>query len=65
MRRPDAERMSVDRTVRRPVDHDHHVDAAGGDNQVSFTVAANATTTARTGRITVRDKVVLITQAGQ
>ena len=36
-----------------------------GDNPVSFTVAANATTTARTGRITVRDKVVLITQAGQ
>jgi Viral BACON domain/Putative binding domain, N-terminal len=36
-----------------------------GDNPVSFTVAANATTTARTGRITVRDKVVQITQAGQ
>ncbi len=36
-----------------------------GDNPVSFTVAANATSTARTGRITVRDKVVLITQAGQ
>ena len=35
-----------------------------GDNPVSFTVAANATTTARTGRITVRDKVVVITQAG-
>ena len=36
-----------------------------GDNPVSFTVAANVTTTARTGRITVRDKVVQITQAGQ
>jgi hypothetical protein len=36
-----------------------------GDNPVSFTVAANPTTTARTGRITVRDKVVQITQAGQ
>ena len=36
-----------------------------GDNAVSFTVAANATTTARTGRITVRDKIVQITQAGQ
>jgi hypothetical protein len=36
-----------------------------GDNPVSFTVAANATTTARAGRITVRDKVVQITQAGQ
>jgi hypothetical protein len=36
-----------------------------GDNPVSFTVAANATTNARVGRITVRDKVVQITQAGQ
>ena len=36
-----------------------------GDNPVSFTVAANTGTAARTGRITVRDKVVLITQAGQ
>jgi hypothetical protein len=35
-----------------------------GDNPVSFTVAANPTTTARIGRITVRDKVVQITQAG-
>jgi hypothetical protein len=36
-----------------------------GDNPVSFTVAVNPGTTARTGRITVRDKVVVITQAGQ
>lgn len=36
-----------------------------GDNPVSFTVAANPNTTARTGRITVRDKVVQITQSGQ
>jgi hypothetical protein len=36
-----------------------------GDNPVAFTVAANVTTTARTGRITVRDKVVQITQPGQ
>jgi hypothetical protein len=28
-----------------------------GDNPVSFTVAANSTGNARTGRITVRDKV--------
>jgi hypothetical protein len=36
-----------------------------GDNPVSFTVAANPTAAARTGRITVRDKVVQITQSGQ
>ena len=36
-----------------------------GDNPVSFTVAANPTAAARTGRITVRDKTVLVTQAGQ
>ena len=36
-----------------------------GDNPVSFSVAANTGATARTGRITVRDKVVVITQAGQ
>ena len=36
-----------------------------GDNPVSFTVAANPGSTARTGRITVRDKVVQITQSGQ
>jgi hypothetical protein len=36
-----------------------------GDNPVSFTVTANATGAVRTGRITVRDKVVQITQAGQ
>jgi hypothetical protein len=35
-----------------------------GDNPVSFTVSANTSTVARTGRITVRDKVVQITQAG-
>jgi hypothetical protein len=34
-----------------------------GDNPVTFTVAPN-TGAARTGRITVRDKVVVITQAG-
>jgi hypothetical protein len=33
-----------------------------GDNPVSFTVAANTTGAARQGRITVRDKVVVITQ---
>lgn len=36
-----------------------------GDNPVNFTVAANPGTTARTGRITVQDKVVQITQSGQ
>jgi all-beta uncharacterized protein/BACON domain-containing protein len=36
-----------------------------GDNPVSFTVASNGTGNARTGRITVRDKVVQVTQAGQ
>ena len=36
-----------------------------GDNPVSFTVAANPGSTARTGRIAVRDKVVQITQSGQ
>jgi hypothetical protein len=36
-----------------------------GDNPVGFTVAANPGTTARIGRITVRDKVVQITQSGQ
>jgi hypothetical protein len=34
-----------------------------GDNPVTFTVAPN-TGAARTGRITVRDKVVVITQTG-
>lgn len=33
-----------------------------GDNPVAFTVAANSGSTTRTGRITVRDKVVTITQ---
>jgi len=36
-----------------------------GDNPVAFTVAANDTTASRVGRITVRDKVVVITQAGR
>jgi hypothetical protein len=36
-----------------------------GDNPVAFTVAANAGGATRTGRITVRDKVVQITQSGQ
>ena len=36
-----------------------------GDNPVSFTVVANAGADARVGTITVRDKVVLITQAGK
>ena len=36
----------------------------GGDNPVAFTVAANASTASRVGSITVRDKVVVITQAG-
>jgi CBS domain-containing protein len=36
-----------------------------GDNPVSFTVAANTSTSARTGMITVRDRVVRITQAGR
>ena len=35
-----------------------------GDNPVSFTVAPNGTGAPRTGQITVRDKVVVITQAG-
>jgi len=36
-----------------------------GDNPVAFTVAANDTTASRVGRITVRDKVVVVTQAGR
>lgn len=36
-----------------------------GDNPVAFTVAANVGSAAREGRITVRDKVVVVTQAGQ
>jgi hypothetical protein len=36
-----------------------------GDNPVSFTVSANAGADARVGTIKVRDKVVLITQAGK
>jgi hypothetical protein len=35
-----------------------------GDNPVSFTVAPNTSAAARTGRITVKDKVVQVTQAG-
>ena len=34
-----------------------------GDDRVNFTVAANATGAARVGRITVRDKVVVVNQA--
>ena len=36
-----------------------------GDNPVAFTVTANDTPTSRVGRIAVRDKVVVITQAGR
>ena len=36
-----------------------------GDNPVAFAVAANTGASPRVGRITVRDKVVVITQAGQ
>jgi hypothetical protein len=36
-----------------------------GDNPVNFTVAANDGTAARVGRIMVRDKTVVITQAGR
>jgi BACON domain-containing protein/all-beta uncharacterized protein len=36
-----------------------------GDNPVAFSVAANPTTTSRTGRIIVRAKTVQITQSGQ
>jgi hypothetical protein len=36
-----------------------------GDNPVSFTIAANTATSPRSGTITVRDRVVRITQAGR
>jgi hypothetical protein len=36
-----------------------------GDSPVAFTVDANTGASSRVGRITVRDKVVVITQAGQ
>jgi hypothetical protein len=36
-----------------------------GDEPVAFNVAANDSTAARTGRITVRDKVVTVTQSGK
>jgi hypothetical protein len=36
-----------------------------GDNPVSFTVAANDSTSARSGTITVRDEVVRVTQTGR
>jgi hypothetical protein len=36
-----------------------------GDNPVAFTVVANAGAGARVGTISVRDKVVLITQGGK
>lgn len=35
-----------------------------GDNPVAFTIAPNTTGAARTGRITVRDQVVVVTQSG-
>ena len=36
-----------------------------GDNAVSFTVSPNSSGVARTGRITVRDQVVVVTQPGE
>jgi hypothetical protein len=36
-----------------------------GDNPVAFTVTANPTGAQRTGTITVRDRIVQITQAAQ
>ena len=36
-----------------------------GDNPVSFAVAANDGASARVGRIAVRDKIVVVTQAGR
>jgi len=36
-----------------------------GDDRVTFVVAANPSSTPRSGTITVRDKVVTVTQAGQ
>lgn len=36
-----------------------------GDNPVAFTVATNDSSASRVGRITVRDKVVVISQAGR
>jgi hypothetical protein len=36
-----------------------------GDNPVAFTVATNDGAASRVGRIAVRDKVVVITQAGR
>jgi hypothetical protein len=36
-----------------------------GDNPVAFVVAGNDSSAARVGSITVRDKVVLVTQAGR
>lgn len=36
-----------------------------GDDLLGFTVAANDSTAARTGRITVKDKVVVVTQSGR
>jgi hypothetical protein len=37
---------------------------SAGDNPVNFTVEQNSTGAARTGTITVRDKMVIVTQAG-
>jgi Viral BACON domain/Putative binding domain, N-terminal len=36
-----------------------------GDGRVAFSLAANETTAVRVGRITVRDKVVVVSQAGR
>jgi hypothetical protein len=36
-----------------------------GDDRVAFSIAANDTPGSRVGRITVRDKVVIVTQAGR
>ena len=36
-----------------------------GDDRVTFTVAANGAAAARTGHITVRDKVITVAQAGR
>ncbi|HEY7057679.1 MAG TPA: BACON domain-containing carbohydrate-binding protein [Vicinamibacterales bacterium] len=36
-----------------------------GDNPVSFTVSANDSTAPRTGTVVVRDKVVIVTEAGK
>ena len=52
--RPDVSWISVTTSMPR-----------SGDNPVAFLVAANEGAAARTGTVTVRDKVVTITQAGR